>query len=115
MARFKNELANFNTKVQLQVSEKTTFRGATTKKYVDSDTFNCSWKSKGGTEVLIDNVWVIIDTAEIECWYNPKIKADCRLVNLKTNEIYNIKGEPENVDGLNQFMKFKVEKIRGGA
>lgn len=113
---FKNVLANFNTPVKLQiVGETSTFRGVSTKAYVDSDTFNCSWKGKGGTEILVNNVVVLKDTAEITCWYNPKIKENCRLINLKTNEIYEVKGQVENVDNLGQFMTFKVENVRGGA
>lgn len=116
MAMFKNVLANFNTPVKLQiVGETSVFRGVTSKKYVDSDTFNCSWKSKDKTEKQVNDVWVIEDTAEITCWYNPKIESNCRLVNLKTNKVYEIIGEPENVDNLNQRMIFKVKNIRGGA
>lgn len=116
MQIFKNVLANFNTPVKLQVVDETTvYRGAPQKKYVDSDTFNCSWKGKGGTELEVNGVLVIKDTAEITCWYNPKIKSNSRLINLKTNEIYSVIGEPENVDGLGQYMTFKVENVKGGA
>lgn len=115
MSLFRNVLANFSTPVRLQTVETTTYRGVLKKTFTDSDTFNCSWKGKGGTEVVSNDVVVVKNTAEITCWYNPNIKENCRLINLTNNEIYEIKGKVENVDNLNQFMTFKVEKISGGA
>lgn len=76
---------------------------------------NVSMKTYGGTETDVNGAFSIRDTANIETWYRPDIKADCRLKILQTGKVYEIIGSPENIDMRNQFMKFKVEAIEGGA
>lgn len=112
--KYRNILMNFTTPVQLQECKETAARGDIIKDYINSDEFNCSWKSKGGTEVTSNGVLMIEDTAEITCWYNPKIKGNSRLLNKINNTVYEVIGTPENVDNMNQFMMFKVKKIVGG-
>lgn len=73
-----------------------------------------TFKSYGGTERDVNGVYSIEDTANIECWYRPDIKSDCR-IGLETGEIYDVLGEPENVSRRNQFLKFKVKRVKGGA
>jgi len=111
---YRRELANFTTPVMLKIPNKETKQGVRIKSsYTDSDTFNCSWKSKGGTEVIKDGTLVIENTAEIVCWYNSKIEGDCHLLNMITNKEYEIVGEPENIDNTNKFMKFKIRYVGG--
>ena len=74
-----------------------------------------SFKTFGGTEQNVDRVYSIIDTAVIETWYRPDIKSNCRIVVAATNAEYEILGEPENIDMRNQFLKFKVQRVKGGA
>ena len=67
---------------------------------------------------LITNAYVldmVEDTANIECWYRPDIKSDCRVGLLSTGAIYDIINEPENIDMRNQFLKFKVLRYKGGS
>ena len=73
-----------------------------------------TFKSYGGTERDVNGVYSIEDTANIETWFRPDIKSDCR-IGLETGEIYDILGEPENVNKRNQFLKFKVKRVKGGA
>lgn len=112
--KYRDILINFTTPVQLQECIETPARGTVIKTYQDSDVFNCSWKSKGGTEVTSNGLLMIEDTAEIVCWYNPKITGNSRLINRINNTIYEVIGTPENIDNMNQFMKFKVQNIAGG-
>ena len=72
-----------------------------------------TFKTYGGTERDVNGIYSIEDTATIECWFRPDIKSNCR-VGLETGEIYNILGEPENVSKRNQFLKFKVKRVKGG-
>lgn len=72
-----------------------------------------SFLSFGGTEGIVNGVLSIIDTASVETWYRPDIKADSRLKKLDDGKVYEIKGEPENINCRNQFLKFKVERVRG--
>lgn len=76
---------------------------------------NCSFKTYGGTETNKNGVYSVIDTANIETWYRPDIKADCRIKVLTTGAIYAIIGEPENINMRNQYCKFKVQRVKGGA
>ena len=77
--------------------------------------FYGSFKSYGGTEKNVNGIYSIEDTANIECWYRPDIKSDCRVGLLSTGAIYDIINEPENIDMRNQFLKFKVLRYKGGS
>ena len=74
-----------------------------------------SFKSYGGTEVTVDGVYSIEDTADVETWYRPDITSDC-IVALADNPTakYQIINDPENINRRNQFLKFKVKRIKGG-
>ena len=72
-----------------------------------------SFKSYGGTEKDVNGVYSIEDTANIETWYRPDIKSDCRIGVMNTGAIYEILGEPENINMRNQFLKFKVKRVKG--
>lgn len=76
---------------------------------------NCSFQTYGGTETTVNDLYILEDTAYVETWYRPDIKADCRIKLVKTGQMYEILNTPENIDMRNQFCKFKVRAIRGGA
>lgn len=76
---------------------------------------NVSWKTYGGTEIATNGVMTVLDTAIVETWYRPDIKADCRVRLLATGQVYEIYGVPENIEMRNQFVKFKVRAVEGGA
>lgn len=73
-----------------------------------------SFKSYGGTETTIDGVYSIVDTVDVETWYRPDITSDCVIVLAATGAKYQLINAPENIDNRNQFMKFKLERIKGG-
>ncbi len=72
-----------------------------------------SFKTYGGTEKNVNGVYSVEDTANIVTWFRPDIKSDCRIALGNTNAIYEILGEPENINQRNQFLKFKVRRIKG--
>lgn len=74
-----------------------------------------SFKTYGGTETTVNGVYSVIDTANLETWYRPDIKSDCRIVRVEDGAAYEIVGEPENINMRNQFLRFKVKRIKGGA
>lgn len=74
-----------------------------------------SFKTYGGTETDANGVYSVIDTANIETWYRPDIKSDCRIIRAVDNATYEIIGEPENINMRNQFLKFKVRRVKGDA
>lgn len=77
--------------------------------------FYGTFKTYGGTERDVNGVFSIEDTANIETWFRPDITSGCRIAIAGTNAIYDIIGEPENIDMRNQFLKFKVSRVKGGA
>lgn len=77
--------------------------------------FNGSFKTYGGTEVEKNGVYSVLDTANIETWYRPDIQGECRVVLVQTGAVYEVIGEPENVNMRNQYLKFKVQRVKGGA
>lgn len=74
-----------------------------------------SFKTYGGTERDVNGVYSIEDTANIETWFRPDITSECRIAVANTGAIYDILGEPENINMRNQFLKFKVRRVKGGA
>lgn len=72
-----------------------------------------SYVTFGGTETLNNNIRSFTDTGNIETWYRPDIKSDTRLKRLSDGKVYEILGEPENIEMRNQILKFKIESLRG--
>lgn len=77
------------------------------------DQINCSFLSFGGTESTENGILSIRDTANIETWYRPDIRSDSRLKRLEDGKVFNVMGEPEDIEYRHQFLKFKVERLRG--
>lgn len=75
-----------------------------------------TFKTYGGTEQNIDGIFSVIDTAEIETWFRPDITSDCVItLSPDSNVKYRIIGDPENINRRNQFLKFRVQRDKGGA
>lgn len=109
---------NFNVPMKLLVPVTANVSGVVKKTFPeDGALFFGSFKSYGGTMVMektVNGLFSIEDTATIETWYRPDIKSDCR-IKLETGAVYDIINEPENIEMRNQFMKFKVKRVKGGA
>lgn len=92
-----------------------TAKGSSKKIYsTEGELIYCNFRTFGGTESKSNGVLVIEDTAVIETWYRPDIKADCRLKSID-GTVYEILGTPENIYQQNQYLKFKIRTIKGGA
>lgn len=107
----------YTTPVLLLIPTFKTIKGVVVKNYDEKNgvQFFCSWKTYGGTETTNNEVYTVLDTAQIETWYKPEIKSDCRIKDLETGDIYEIIGRPEDIDRRHQFMRFKVQAVEGGA
>lgn len=91
-----------------------TIKGVRQKTYTKENTsYYCSFRTFGGTEREVNDVLVVEDTATLETWFNPTIKADCRIE--IDGKQYEILGTPENISMRNQFLVMKVRAIQGGA
>lgn len=81
----------------------------------DGIPFNGNFRTFGGTERDVNGVYSIEDTAIVETWYDPAIKSDCRIAIRDSGAVYEIINEPENVELRNQYLKFRVQRVKGGA
>ena len=110
------EAAQMTTATRLQTPTGGKTLGVSKNTYADvSGVVMVNWKSFGGTETASNGVLSVEDTAQIVCWYRPDIRSNCRLVRLADGAVYEIIGEPENIEQRNQFLKFKVRRVKGGA
>lgn len=83
--------------------------------YNEGIDFNCEVKSYGGTNLKEkDNngVLVVVDTITVNTWYHPQIKSDCRIA-LSEDKVYDVIGEPENINNRNRQMKFMAQRRHG--
>lgn len=117
-----SEAGQMTTPLRLQTPQITTEYGVNKKVWVDvPDIIWANFKTYGGTEKVDNNILSVEDTANIVCWYRPDIQSDCRFILLDGTETtenakyYEILGEPENIEMRNQFLKFKVRRVKGGA
>lgn len=106
----------FSTAIELLVPTYENKKGVRTKVWPEEGIrLNCSFKTYGGTETTINDVYALEDTAYVETWYRPDIKANCRIKVLTTGQCFEIINTPENIDMRCQFTKFKVRAVQGGA
>ena len=104
--------------MKLQIPAYSSDYGVTKKTYpaaADGILFYGTFKTYGGTERTDNGMYMIEDTASIECVFRPDIKSDCRIVLLQSGGVYDIINEPENVNMRNKYLIFKVRRVKGGA
>jgi hypothetical protein len=89
--------------------------GVVSKTYTETVRFFCSARSFGGTEKVVDGVYVLEDTIKCETWYNPAIKAGCRVRLLESGADYDIVGTPEDIEMRHAYMVFTIRRVKGGA
>lgn len=107
---------NFPYNVKAQILKATTEkkRGVVQKTFVEGATFFCSCKGYGGTEKVINDKYVIEDTLIVETYYRNDISGQDKILLLDDNSEWEILSNPENIDRLNKWLKFKVRRISGG-
>lgn len=81
--------------------------------FTEGEIFYCSAKSYGGTEKIVNGVYVIEDTWNIDTWYNPAFKKGDHFRFLDDDTEYEIYASPENINRRGQYMKFKGVRISG--
>lgn len=106
----------YSTAIELLIPTYATKKGVRVKEFPEEGIrLNCSFKTYGGTETTVNDVYSLEDTAQVETWYRPDIKADCRIKVISSGQTYDIMNTPENIDMRSQFCKFKVRAVQGGA
>ena len=108
--------APFTTPIKLLVPAYKTIKGVRKKVYPsDGDLLWCSFKTYGGTERNVNDVYSVEDTANIETFYRPDIKSDCQIMLAESGGVYEIINEPEDIDQRHKYCKFKIRRVKGGA
>lgn len=79
----------------------------------DSELIFGSFRKFNGTETFKDDVYTIVDTAVIDTWFRPDIKADCKIYLPEIDKTYEIISDPEDIDMRHQYLQFKVQKSGG--
>ena len=108
----------FSTPLILLIPTETKSYGVTADKYPEIKNgilFFGSFKTYGGTEREVNGAYSIENTAVVETWFRPDIKGNCRVYVPEAGTTYDILGEPENIAMRNQFLKFKIIEVKGGA
>ena len=109
----------FNVPMKLLSPTTKSVSGVSKKVYPDPDTienvFFGNFRTFGGTERESNGLYVIENTATVETWYTPDIKSDCQIYLVPTGQVYEVIGEPENIELRNQFLKFRVRMVGGVA
>jgi SPP1 family predicted phage head-tail adaptor len=116
MAKRFRPSAPFNVPMKILVPTHKIIQGVTKKVFSDPETselFYGSFRTFGGVENIQDNVYTLIDTATIDTWYRPDIKADCRIYICETGQIYEVNGDPEDIEMRHQYLQIKVRKVGG--
>lgn len=106
----------FNVAMRLLAPTITTVKGV--KKLVYPEPKNGtlifgSFRTFGGTESTENNIYTVADTATIDTWYRPDIKADCQIYICDTGVTYEIKGTPENIEMRNQYLQIRAQRLGG--
>lgn len=117
MAHFKPS-APFTAAMILLIPTYDKIQGVEKKTFPDTtkgSIFYGNFKTYGGTETEVNGLYSILDTAYIETWFRPDIKSDCRVYVTDNGGTYEIIDEPENIELRNQFLKFRVRRVKGGA
>lgn len=110
---FKPDLP-YDTPVELFTPTYKTVKGVTKKVYPENGVvFFCKFKTYGGTETTTNGVLTVIDTANVETWYRPDITSGCQI--RLGAKVYEVMGEPEDIEQRHQILKFKVRGVKGGA
>lgn len=108
--------APFTVPIKLLVPTYQTVKGVRKKVYpADGPLIWGSFKTYGGTERNINDIYSIEDTANVETFYRPDIKSDCHVMLADTGAIYEVLNTPEDIDLRHKYCKFKVRRVTGGA
>lgn len=105
----------FSTPLMLLIPTTVTAKGSTKKSYsTTGDIIFCSFRTFGGTEIVSNGILELENTAKVQTWYRPDIKADC-ILQTEDGTKWEIIGEPENVSMRNQYINLTIRQIKGGA
>ena len=115
MADFRPDLP-YTVPAEILTPTYSTSKGVKKKVYPESgERINISFKTYGGTESESNGAYTVLDTANVETWYRPDVTSECAIKLLDDGSVYEIIGRPEDVNRRHQWLRFKVQRVKGGA
>lgn len=103
------------TPLILQTPTQSKYNGVRTNTFTDADgVIFANFKTYGGTERQVDGILEVEETAQIVCWYRPDITSACRIKRAADGAVFEILGDPEDIEQRHMILKFKVRRIKGG-
>lgn len=81
----------------------------------DAPTFFGTFRTFGGTEMTETDLYTVVNTGTIDTWYRPDIRSNCGIRICETGELYEVVGDPEDIEMRHQFLRIRVQKVGGGA
>lgn len=117
MARYKPKKPFITPMLLYPCTGTETVRGVVVKHYAtDGIPFNGSFSTYGGTERTVNGVHSVEDTAVVETWYRPEFASSGRVA-LAANpaRLYEIQGEPEDIEERHLYTHLRLSRVKGGA
>lgn len=117
MARDFTPAYPFDTPMKLLIPTSKVVKGVTQKIFPDpkdvEEVMFVGFRTFGGTESNVNEVYTIYDTAVIDAWYDPRITARCRVYDIESDSTWDIISDPEDIGRRHQFVQFKIRKVGG--
>lgn len=110
-----SEISQLTTAMQILEPSSDIVLGVLKKHYKEGDIFFCNFKTYGGTERSSNDIRIVEDTADIVTWYRPDINSGVRIKRCSDGAVFDVIGTPEDIEQRHQIMKFKIQRVKGGA
>lgn len=107
--------APFTVPMRVLTASTSKVNGVIVKGYSDGPAFVGSFRTFGGTEREQDGLTVVEDTAKVETWFMPDLRAGDRIRTLEDSREWEVLGDPEDIEMRHYLMAFKVRRAQGGA
>lgn len=115
MARDFKPSAPFTTPAELYNPTYSTVKGVRTKTWPkNGERINVSFKTYLGSESTTNDVITVVNTGIVETWYRPDITPESKIKLLESGQEYEVLGVPEDIELRHQWLKFRVQAIKGG-
>ena len=108
----------FVTAMRLLIPVYTTVKGVPVKEFPDpsdAPVIFGTFRSFGGTEMNENDLYTVVATGYIDTWYRPDIQSECRIQIIETGAVYEVLGDPEDIQMRHQYIKMRVQKVGGKA
>lgn len=110
-----SKAAQMATPCMLQINNDSYVNCVHKKTYTDGMRFDANFSTYGSVESESNGLVTVVENITLTTWYSPDLKAGCRIKRLTDGAIFDIIGEPENVEMRNMYSVCKLQRVRGGA